>query len=222
MRVESVGGIALGSSRPRATFRALLVVTVTIATGVALLLPTPAANAQDIEGTDRDDLIVGTAQFDRIRARGGGDLVRARGDSDSVFGGTGNDTIRGGPGGDNRLEGGSGNDTIFGGPGGETTLSGGTGNDELHGGAKRDQIGEGSGADTVHGGRGNDHVESARTPRSGTDSVYGGPGNDTFVIEADGLADLFDCGAGRDTVLFESGRRDELDQLIDCEVVKFI
>ena len=140
----------------------------------------------------------------------------------TCYGGRGNDVIRGGPGGDGRLDGGTGNDTIFGGPGRDNTLSDGVGNDELHGGAKGDDIFEGSGADTVHGGRGNDYVESAETRRSGTDSVYGGPGNDFFVIETDGLPDLFDCGAGRDTVFYEAGKRDELDQLIDCEVVKFI
>ena len=89
MTVESVGATALGVLRPGAIRKVLLAGSLTVATGVALVLPTPAAHTPVIEGTERDDHMVGTAQFDRIWGLGGDDVVWARGSNDDVFGGPG-------------------------------------------------------------------------------------------------------------------------------------
>jgi Ca2+-binding RTX toxin-like protein len=222
MTVESVGATALGVPSPGAIRKVLLAGSLTVATGVALVLPTPAANARTIEGTERDDHIVGTAQFDRIHALGGDDVVWARGGFDDVFGGRGNDTIRGGPTRDHWLGGGAGNDTIFGGGGADATLDDGYGDDELRGGPGHDQIQTTAGDDSAYGGRGPDLITLNQwfpVRLSGSDSVHGGPGNDFFQVEPDGSPDLIDCGPGKDTVGFNLDR-EALDELIDCEVVE--
>ena len=64
----------------------VLACEVKVATSVAVLLPTPAANAEWIGGTDGDDHIVGTPQGDRIAAKAGDDDVSARGGADTVSG----------------------------------------------------------------------------------------------------------------------------------------
>ena len=222
MTVDSVGGTALGLLRQRAILRVLLAVVMTIATGVALLLPTPAANARVIEGTARDDRIVGTAEFDRIRALDGDDVVAARDGSDEVYGGPGDDTIRGGPGRDQWLEEKSGNDTIFRGTNADWHLSDGWGDDEIRGRGQHDQISLGPGADSAYGGRGRDHIALNLTRRNGSDSVHGGHGNDYFEVESDGGYDLIACGPGsRDIVSYNAlYGRDELDQLTNCEIVR--
>jgi Ca2+-binding RTX toxin-like protein len=204
MTVESVGATALGVLRPGAR-KVLLAGSLTVATGVALVLPTPAAHARVIEGTERNDHIAGTAQIDLIRALGGDDVVRSRGGGDDVFGGPGNDII-------------------FGGDGGEVVIDDGFGDDELHGGAGRDQMWIGHGDDVAFGGRGPDHinVDSAPSSTGGRDSVHGGPGNDFIDLEADGRADLIACGPGRDTVTFNLGRDAGDQTAADCEVVKLL
>jgi hypothetical protein len=222
MTMDSAGAIALGPARPAAIRKVLLAGSLTVATGVALLLPAPAANARAIEGTERDDHIVGTAQFDTIRALGGDDVVLARGGFDDVFGGTGNDTIRGGPTRDHWLGGGPGNDTVFGGDGNDATVDDGPGDDELHGGPGHDQIQTRGGDDSAYGGRGPDLItlnQMFPVRISGSDSVHGGRGKDFFQVEPDGFPDVIDCGPGEDTVGFNL-RREALDQLIDCEVVE--
>jgi Ca2+-binding RTX toxin-like protein len=89
------------------------------------------------------------------------------------------------------LNGLGGNDLLYG-MGGNDTLNGGTGKDRLYGGAGNDLLLPGAGADTVYGGAGNDVVRARDT-----------------------VADVIDCGTGRDTVYAD--RHDKVAK--NCEIV---
>lgn len=115
------------------------------------------ALADDINGTDRDDLITGFGGFDDISAGGGDDVV---------FGGFGQDLIEGDAG-DDILNGENWNDGLF----------GGAGDDDLYGGSSNDILVGGEGNDTLNGGSGNDDLIDS----SGADTLYGGDGDDTLV-----------------------------------------
>ncbi|HSH04226.1 MAG TPA: cadherin domain-containing protein, partial [Anaerolineae bacterium] len=125
--------------------------------------------------TPFDDILIGTAGTDTIRALGGNDVVRGLGGDNRLFGQAGNDTLIGGTGND-LLDGGDDNDRLFG-QSGSDTLIGGTGDDLLDGGADSDRLFGGSGRDILVGGRGNDRLD-------------GGPGNDVITT-----------GAGRDLIV---------------------
>lgn len=89
-----------------------------------------------LEGTDGNDVIVGSSNNDRIFARGGDDTICAGNAQDSVDGGDGNDTIFGEDG-DDRLFGRAGEDSVF----------GGNGQDELFGEGDDDNLDGGNGVD---------------------------------------------------------------------------
>ena len=184
----------------------VIAVAVTIAMGVAPLMPTPNANAEVFEGTQGDDHIVGTPQKDLIRARGGDDVVSAGGAGDRAPGGGGDDIIRLGPnkggGWDGRAQmarndqgnGQAGNDTIFGGDG-------------------VDRLEDGGGRDEMHGGRSGDLL--ILVP-GGPDRSFGGFGHDKFIVETDSHPDLVACGPGNDLVVWIS-RHEGLDRTRACE-----
>ncbi|MGH9255858.1 MAG: calcium-binding protein, partial [Vicinamibacterales bacterium] len=77
----------------------------------------------DLEGTEGDDIISGTAVTDRIVAKGGNDDIDARAGDDIVDAGTGDDVIEGGDGNDT-ITTGDGSDVVFGGAGNDTVLAG--------------------------------------------------------------------------------------------------
>lgn len=91
--------------------------------------------------TSGDDVIVGTAAGEQIKASGGNDVVCALGGNDTVAGGDGND----------RVFGGDGNDLQY----------GDAGADFINGGAGSDRTAGGAGGDTVYGGSGSDLVSYA-------------------------------------------------------------
>lgn len=134
-------------------------------------------------------------------ARAGRDVFRGTSAGDLVNGLTGNDILSG-LGGADCLSGGPGNDRI----------TGGDGNDRLSGGDGNDTIGGDAGNDSIDGGAGNDQLAGG----SGADTISAGSGNDG-VNAADGVRDLVDCGAGRDTV-----RADRRDRLKRCEKVVWV
>ena len=138
-------------------------------------------------GTSANDLLNGTDGADRILGLGGADVL---------LGLLGNDHLDGGAGNDN-LDGGAGNDTLRGGSGNDS-VTGGTGNDRLSGMAGRDKLSGGSGRDTLDGGKGKDRMNA-------------GAGNDS-VNSKDGVAELVNCGAGKDRV-----KADRKDRLRSCE-----
>ena len=91
-----------------------------------------------IEGTDRNDRLVGGARRDLIEGLGGNDVLRGKAGNDVLFGGDGND----------RLIGNAGNDLLRGDEGDDRMLGGG-GDDTM-------VWRNGDGSDTMNGGRGED------------------------------------------------------------------
>lgn len=141
-----------------------------------------------IAGSDRDDVIVGTACADDLEGGSGHDLIYAAAGHDIVHGGAGNDTIFGGDGddvieagaGDDVVHAGSGNDIVFAGAGNDIVM-GGDGNDVLNGEAGDDVLAGEAGNDVAIGGAGNDRFvagggDPAAAPPagSGTPSDHGG------------------------------------------------
>jgi Ca2+-binding RTX toxin-like protein len=104
--------------------------TLTIGLAAVLLaLFASVAYAATIEGTPRDDRLVGTDNTDTIYGRGGDDLIRSLGARDVDFGNTGNDDIYGGEIGD-QLFGNAGDDYLVG-DGGADEFYGAGGDDVI-------------------------------------------------------------------------------------------
>ena len=72
------------------------------------------------DGTNRNDLILGSAADDNIRGMGGDDCILGGGGNDQLDGRQGNDILLGGPG-DDHLVGFTGYDICYGGTGTDTT-----------------------------------------------------------------------------------------------------
>ena len=141
--------------------------------------------ADEIDGAGGDDNIDGRAGNDVINGGAGDDHIVAGDGDDVVFGGDGNDIIFGGAGNDH-LFGGAGDDRLFGGDG-DDVIFGNTGGDHLSGG---------DGDDLLLGGEGNDVISDG----AGSDKVFGGMGNDRIVASFDADDDVYDGGAGTDTL----------------------
>jgi Ca2+-binding RTX toxin-like protein len=99
------------------------------------------------DGTNNDDVIIGTSTRDDIRAQAGDDIVCSLGGNDDVRGGGGEDSIFGDDGRDD-LRGEAGGDFV----------SGGAQNDDLRGGSSADVLNGGGGTNTCNGGLGNDSL----------------------------------------------------------------
>ena len=123
----------------------------------------PAAN--DVTGTNQDDL---------IKTFRGNDTVSGGVGSDTIYGGIGKDVLNGGVGQD-MIEGNWGDDEIngevfadyLGGGDGEDTITGGYGDDVIVGNNGDDNIQGNIGKDVIYGG-------------GGSDEISGGKGNDTL------------------------------------------
>lgn len=77
-------------------------------------------------------------------------------------------------------------------------LWGNEGDDTLDGDLSPDLVLGGPGADLLFGDNGNDRLWGG----FGLDTFYGGDGDDELIsIEPDGVADVIDCGPGRDRVV---------------------
>ncbi len=145
-----------------------------------------------IQGTNKNDTLSGTAGVDKIYGYDGDDIIYAKDGDDEAYGGAGNDTLYGGEGND-RLGGGTGDDIIY----------GGTGNDILYGGEGSDILYGGTGDDTLYGNIGNDIIYGGE----GSDILYGGTGDDLLIGGAG--ADTFYGGDGIDTVSYETYTTDD-------------
>lgn len=115
-----------------------------------------------------DDIINGTVKNDLLL----GDSL-----SNSINGGDGNDLIIGFDSLD-FLSGESGNDVIFAG-GGNDRIFGGSGRDFLFGGGGTDNIRGDEGKDVLRGGRGADFLRGD----DGEDFLTGGEGSDVFILQ---------------------------------------
>jgi Ca2+-binding RTX toxin-like protein len=115
-----------------------------------------------IDGTNGDDVIVGSDGDDNIDA------------------GPGDDFVCGGPG-DDSLDGGDGDDVVIGGTG-DDGPSGGPGNDTVVGGAGDDDPEGGPGHDFIVGGDGDDWIKSSDDDE--VDKVNAGDGFDVCFFSA--------------------------------------
>lgn len=174
-----------------------------------------------IDGRAGDDHIDGGAGDDHIMGGSGNDIIRGGSGNDVIFGGAGNDQISGGAGddrlfgddgddtvfgddGDDQIHGGNGSDALFGGAGNDL-VNGDAGDDRIEGDAGDDILAGGVGNDVVSGGDGNDRIEGGKgadflLDGAGRDTVSGGEGDDHVVVALDGDRDVYDGGAGTDTL----------------------
>ncbi len=157
----------------------------------------PSDDDNEINGTRRDDVLIGTEEDDEISGGRGDDTLKGLGGDDELDGGRGDDTLYGGAGedelhggrGDDLLDGGADDDELNGGRG-DDTLLGGAGEDDLKGGRGDDQLDGGADNDSLAGGRGDDTLIGG----AGDDIVSGGRGNDTVVVAAGDGSDTIDGG----------------------------
>lgn len=187
-------------------------------------------------GGSGEDLLLGGDGHDSIFGSLGNDVLFGDQGSDTMAGNEGADQLNGGLGHDS-LMGGLGNDTLFGSDGNDTLdggsgfdfVWGGGGDDRLLGGDQADRLGGGGGNDSIWGGNGNDDVSAG----PGGDLIYGGDGNDVLLglfqddtifgglgadrISGDQGSDILYGGAGADTFIFTTFRRNERDRIVDFE-----
>jgi Ca2+-binding RTX toxin-like protein len=139
--------------------------------------------ADEVSGTQANDLICTGLGSDVIDAGGGNDIVYAQGGADSISGGRGYDVLLGGTG-DDELMGDGGPDGLFGQAGDDELRVGGGEDDMFVGPSDLDQL--------LYGGGGADLLMGART----SDRIVGGPGRD--VAQARGGRDRLKGGSGPD------------------------
>lgn len=125
--------------------------TTALALGIAVLatvMVAPVVHGDEL-GPSWDQVLVGTAQADRIVGTSGEDRISGLGGDDTLNGWGGRDQIAGG----------AGSDLIVGGKGGDV-LIGGAGYDVIRGGDGRDELVGGSGFDRLFGGNHNDVIQA--------------------------------------------------------------
>ncbi|KAJ8908605.1 hypothetical protein NDN08_005310 [Rhodosorus marinus] len=138
--------------------------------------------ADNIVGTDADEIIYAGAGDDIIDGKGGDDIIYTGIGDDRASGGDGNDLVVGGKGDDqlrgnagkDRLRGGDGDDVVFGGSGSDFVDGGATGDNKIYGGGGRDKMFGGSGDDLLKGGKGDDLMKGDY----GEDEIHGNGGDD--------------------------------------------
>ena len=110
----------------------------------------------EIDGTKKSDILLGTAAADDISGKDGGDVIQARDSDDIVHAGKGDDSVQAGFGNDN-IHADDGDDAVFAGPN-DDYANGGNGNDELYAQDGDDVLEGGPGADFFDCGMGFDTV----------------------------------------------------------------
>jgi Ca2+-binding RTX toxin-like protein len=110
----------------------------------------------EVDGTKKSDILLGTGAADDMHGKGGNDVIQARDDDDIVHAGSGDDSVQGGFGNDN-IHADDGDDAVFAGPN-DDYLNGGKGNDELYAQDGDDTLEGGPGADFFDCGPGFDVV----------------------------------------------------------------
>ena len=171
--------------------------------------------ADEIIGSNVNDVISGLAGNDRIQGNDGDDSINGGAGNDSLFGTAGADSINGGQGLDS-IDGGLGQDTLSGGADKDVLIGadnndlllGGDGDDELQGNEGEDILKGGAGADflfgqedddLLSGNEGDDQIQSGR----GNDSLQGNEGNDNLLGQLGD--DILDGGTGDDILVGGGG-----------------
>lgn len=130
-------------------------------------------------GTEEDDVILGTPSGEDIHGLGGNDVICAGGGNDLVTGDAGKDRLFGGLGPD-ELRQGSAEGGLLAGGRGEDLLVGQAGNDTLRGGPDNDELIALRGNDSLNGGSGITIITSPEgSPLPDDDDCNGGIGRDT-------------------------------------------
>ncbi|MEM7772855.1 MAG: DUF4347 domain-containing protein [Cyanobacteria bacterium P01_A01_bin.37] len=170
-----------------------------------------SSHADDLEGTNIDDILNGFSDVDILNGGAGNDIINGGSSSDTIHGGIGNDIINGGSNSD-YIDGGAGNDIINGGSGNDV-MFGHSGTDIFNGGAGRDRIFGGTGNDVINGSGSRDRIFGGK----GRDTIRGGSGDDTIV---GGFGkDILMGGQGRDHFIYGSAK-DFGDKITDFEILK--
>ncbi|MCU0547436.1 MAG: hypothetical protein MUE44_35620 [Oscillatoriaceae cyanobacterium Prado104] len=160
--------------------------------------PTRPTQNGAIEGTNNNDVLIGSNRPNLIFALGGNDTVIGQSGSDTIYGEnselnssnlTGRDLIYGS----------AGSDMLFGNRG-EDSISGGQGNDIVYGGQDNDLIHGDSGSDSLYGNLGNDSICGAE----GEDLINGNEGQD-YLCGSQGKDTLYG-GSENDTLIGENGK----------------
>lgn len=136
-----------------------------------------------LEGTEEDDVIVGTKFEDTIHGLGGNDIICGGESDDEIDGGEGEDILYGESGNDQLLGqesfdilvGGVGDDILFGHES-DDLIFGGEGEDEIYGQDGDDYICGGLNDDFIEGEAGNDRIDAG--DYDDMEAVNGGEGED--------------------------------------------
>ena len=134
-----------------------------------------------IQGTDKDDELIGTSGPDVIFGGKGADKIHGRGGTDIICAGAGPDFVDGGLGQD-RIYGEDGNDILHGGNAGDW-IHGGPDEDYVYGDLLDDKLFGDEGSDVLIGSHGVDYMDGGagddwlRGDTNG-DELIGGPGDD--------------------------------------------
>jgi Ca2+-binding RTX toxin-like protein len=157
----------------------------------------PQLSFNQIFGSQKNDVLVGTSASDDLRGGGGKDILRGCSGDDRLQGEDENDRLFGDQG-DDILSGGKGDDSLWGGQGNDIAFGGGD-NDRLWGESGDDILIGDDGDDLIHGGAGNDYLLGG----SGRDLIWGDAGQD--ILNGGGGNDLLFGGAGIDSILGGGG-----------------
>jgi Ca2+-binding RTX toxin-like protein len=169
--------------------------------------------SENWKGNGGNDVAVGNAGDDSLKAHQGNDLVDGGAGNDTLEGGQDQDMMYGGDGND-IIEGQAGSDVIYGGLGADSIDGSGKDfdnggkqyrdkNDEIHGGPGNDTIYGSEGADTIWGDGGDDMLWGDRVDRSDSntmDTVYGGAGDDIYFMVSGSDIFIENAEEGTDTV----------------------
>lgn len=179
------------------------------------LTMTGTPDADELTGTDADEIIDALTGNDWVRAEGGDDTVEGGEGNDRLEGGSGRDYLSGDAGNDHLL-GGAESDHLEGGDGYDI-LRGQAGDDSLNGGASSDRLIGGSGNDELRGGDDNDEL----TGDSGDDLLDGGAGDADTAVYASVMADYELIVENDATFILSLGTDEGHDELKDIERIQF-
>ena len=150
-------------------------------------------NIQDVQGTNFDDILVGTSGVNRIDGNAGDDIIDGMGGADYIEGGAGDDTIYA-YGDGAMLDGGSGANTLS---YAHFTPTGDVGVDVNL------AIGQGGGSDLLGNIASNGGFTQQSGPYSTFQTLIGSSGDD--ILQGDDNKDLLEGGAGADILAAGAG-----------------
>jgi len=185
-----------------------------------------AEGSNTVVGGEGHDCIRAGAGHDRLTGDAGDDTIEAGNGNNTVWAGQGDDRITAGAGNDtiaadegrDMVSTGAGNDVAWG-NGGDDLIDLGAGHDLATGDMGADTILGGDGNDTIHGGEGDDRLFAG----AGADRVHADGGNDLVVMTVGAArGDIYDGGAGFDTLGFELTRAEWLNGGFQADLARFL